>query len=192
MATRLVWGTGDGSTLEVYETPYGRLGGLLCWENYMPLARAALYTQGIDIYIAPTWDNNDAWIASMRHIAREGRCYVIGVNSCICGSDIPAEVPNRDALYGGDEDWLSRGNTLIAGPGGDLLAGPLIEERGIVYAEIDAAPGPRQPPGVRRGRPLRAQRRVAAEGRPEQAHGVEHPQEADDPPARIRADSDAE
>src|SRR5437899_187957 len=82
---------GDGSTLTVLDTPFGRLGGLTCWENYMPLARAAMYAQGIDIYLAPTWDNSDVWVATLRHIAKEARIYVIGVNSCIRGADVPAD-----------------------------------------------------------------------------------------------------
>ena len=136
---RLVWGMGDGSTLEVIDTPFGRLGGLTCWENYMPLARAALYAQGIDIYLAPTWDNSDVWVASMQHIAKEGRMFVVGVNFCMRGSDVPADVPGRDELYGGDDDWLSRGNSVIVGPHGNVLAGPLVGEEGIVVADIDAA-----------------------------------------------------
>jgi nitrilase len=136
---RLVWGMGDGSTLVVTETGFGRLGGLICWENYMPLARAALYAQGIDIYLAPTWDNSDAWVPTLRHIGKEGRTYVIGVTSCIRATDLPADLPGRADLYGGAEDWLSRGNSTIIGPDGDVLAGPLVGEEGIVYAEIDAA-----------------------------------------------------
>jgi nitrilase len=134
---RLVWGFGDGSTLGVVETPFGLVGTLACWENYMPLARAALYGAGVDIYLAPTWDNSDVWVASMRHIAKEGRVFVVAVNYCIRGSDVPADVPGRDALYGGDDDWLSRGNTMIVGPDGDVLAGPLEGEEGILYADID-------------------------------------------------------
>jgi len=105
----------------------------------MPLARAALYAQGIDVYLAPTWDNSDVWVPTLRHIAREGRTYVIGVTSCIRATDLPAGLPGRAELYGDAEDWLSRGNTAIIGPGGDVLAGPLTGEEGIVYAEIDAA-----------------------------------------------------
>ena len=134
---RLVWGSGDGSTLFVTDTPWGRLGGLTCWENYMPLARAAMYAQGIDVYLAPTWDNSDTWVASMRHIAKEGRMHVLGINFCIRGSDVPADIPGRDAIYGDDSDWLSRGNTVIVGPEGDILAGPLVEEEGILVAELD-------------------------------------------------------
>ena len=79
---RLAWGQGDGSTLTVIDTPFGRVGGLICWENYMPLARVAMYEQGIDVLLAPTWDNSDVWVPSMRHIAKEGRCYVVGITSC--------------------------------------------------------------------------------------------------------------
>ena len=136
---RLVWGMGDGSSLSVIDTPFGRVGGLTCWENYMPLARAALYAQGIDIYVAPTWDNSDVWVPTMRHIAKEGRMFVVSVNFRIRGSDVPASVPDRDELYGGADDWLSRGNSVICGPHGEILAGPLTEEEGIVTAEIDPA-----------------------------------------------------
>ena len=138
-AERLVWGTGDGSTLTVTDTGFGRLGGLICWENYMPLARAALYARGIDIYLAPTWDNSDVWVPTLRHIAREGRCYVIGVTACIRASDLPGDLPGRADLYGGPEDWLSCGNSTIVAPDGEILAGPLTGEDGIVYAEIDAS-----------------------------------------------------
>ncbi len=134
---RLAWGQGDGSTLPVFDTPFGRLGGLICWENYMPLARAAMYESRVDVYLAPTWDNSDVWVASMRHIAKEGRCYVVGVNSCIRGSDVPADIPGRDDIYGGDDDWASRGNTVIVDPYGEILAGPISEEEGIIYADVD-------------------------------------------------------
>jgi nitrilase len=134
---RLVWGYGDGSTLFSFDTPFGRVGGLLCWENYMPLARAAMYAEGIDIYLAPTWDNGEVWVPSMRHIAVEGRVFVVGVNYCFRGSDVPAEIPGRDELYGGEDDWLSQGNTCIVDPGGTLLAGPLVGSEGILYADID-------------------------------------------------------
>ncbi len=134
---RLVWGMGDGSTLEVMDTSFGRLGGLTCWENYMPLARAALYAQGIDILVAPTWDNSDVWVPTLQHIAKEGRVYVIGATQCIRASDLPTDLPGRPDLYGDGDDWLSRGNSAITGPDGSILAGPLIGEEGILYAEID-------------------------------------------------------
>jgi nitrilase len=136
---RLVWGYGDGSTLFAYDTPFGRIGGLTCWENYMPLARAAMYAEDLDIYLAPTWDNSDVWVSTMRHIAKEGRVFVIGVNFCIRASDVPADIPGRDEIYGGDEDWLSKGNTCIVDPEGQLLAGPLVGEPGILYADLDIA-----------------------------------------------------
>jgi nitrilase len=136
---RLVWGAGDGRGTTVIESPFGRIGTLACWENYMPLARLALYEQGVDLYLAPTWDNSDVWVASMRHIAKEGRTYVVAVNYCFNGADVPDDVPGRATLWGGADDWLSRGNTVIVGPTGDVLAGPLVGEEGIVYAEVDAA-----------------------------------------------------
>jgi nitrilase len=138
---RLVWGQGDGASLTVLDTPFGRLGGLLCWESYMPLARAAMYAKGIDIYLAPTWDNSDVWVPTMRHVAREGRCWVVGVNFCMRGSDVPSDVPGRDALWGDEEDWMSPGNTVIVDPNGAVVAGPLVGERGILYAELDAQKG---------------------------------------------------
>ncbi|MDQ3734883.1 MAG: carbon-nitrogen hydrolase family protein [Actinomycetota bacterium] len=134
---RTVWGCGDGSTLTVLDTAFGRLGGLLCWENYMPLARAAMYAQRVDVYVAPTWDNADTWVATLRHIAKEGRVFVIGTNSCLQSSDVPAGLPRRDDLYP-DGSWLSKGNTTIVGPDGEIIAGPLLETEGILYAEIDA------------------------------------------------------
>jgi nitrilase len=134
---RTVWGSGDGSTLTVVDAGFARVGGLVCWENYMPLARAAMYAQGVEIFLAPTWDNSDAWISTLRHIAREGRMYVIGTNTCMRGSDIPRAVPRRDELWGGEDDWLSRGNTAIVGPDGGILVGPLREQEGILYAEVD-------------------------------------------------------
>ncbi|MDQ3505458.1 MAG: carbon-nitrogen hydrolase family protein [Actinomycetota bacterium] len=134
---RTIWGQGDGSTLTVLDTVFGRLGGLICWENYMPLARAALYARGLDVYLAPTWDTSDCWLATLRHIAKEGRVFVIGTNSFLRGSDVPVGLPGRDALYGGDEDYLSRGGTAIVGPDGTVLAGPLHDAEGILFAEID-------------------------------------------------------
>src|SRR5439155_7208700 len=119
---RLVWGYGDGSTLTVIDTPFGRVGGLICWENYMPLARAAMYAKGIDVWLAPTWAQGDRWVATLRHIALEGRQFVIGVGSLIRGSDLPDDLPGRK-LWGGEEDWLNRGYSTIVAPDGEILAG---------------------------------------------------------------------
>ena len=103
---RLVWGYGDGSTLEVYDTPFGRLGGLISWENYMPLARAAMYAKGIDVWVASTWDDDPTWVATLQHIAKEGRVHVIGVNSVIRATDVPKDVPGYDEVWKGDDSWM--------------------------------------------------------------------------------------
>jgi nitrilase len=134
---RMVWGQGDGSGLLVLDTPFGRLGGLICWENYMPLARAAMYAQGVDILLAPTWDRGEAWVATLRHIGKEGRVYVVGVGTCMRGSDVPAEIGGRDELYGGHDDWLDDGWSAITDHTGAVLAGPLTGEAGILYADLD-------------------------------------------------------
>ncbi len=137
-AERLVWAAGDGSTLEAYDTPFGKLGGLICWENYMPLARYAMYAWGTQIYVAPTWDSSDAWLATLRHIAREGRVFVIGC--CIAMRD--AGVPDRyefKELYPKDSDgWINDGNSAIVNPDGDVIAGPAFQKEEILYAEIES------------------------------------------------------
>lgn len=137
-AERLVWAMGDGSSLAVLDTAFGRVGTLTSWESYMPLARAALYAQGIDLYLAPTWDSSDVWLATLRHVAKEGRVFVIGVNSSMRASDMPEETPHRE-LYASPEDWLTLGNSAIVGPDGELLAGPLEREEGILFADVDAS-----------------------------------------------------
>ena len=129
---RTVWGMGDGSTLDTYATPFGRIGGLICWENYMPLARFYLYSQGVDVWVAPTLAQGDGWVATMRHIAREGRCYVIGVNPCVRVDQIPADFPDRERVWRTDPDdpeWVEPGNTVIVGPNGEILAGPARHDR---------------------------------------------------------------
>jgi nitrilase len=134
---RSVWGGGD-RPLPVFDTGFGRVGGLLCWENLMPLARAALYQQDVDIYLAPTWDNSDAWLSTLRHIAREGRVFVIGTNTCLHARDVPRTLPDADRLYAGAEgDWPSRGNTVIVGPDAKVVAGPLTEQAGMLVATLD-------------------------------------------------------
>ncbi len=135
---RLVWGQGDGSSLHGVDTELGRIGTLICWENLMPLARTALYEDGIEIHLAPTWDNSPAWVPTLQHIAREGRVFVIGTNSFLRGSDVEAAAfPDRDAIYGGDEDWMSRGNAVVVDPSGEILAGPLVGEAGMLVVDID-------------------------------------------------------
>jgi len=135
---RLVWGYGDGSTLNVVDTTLGRVGGLICWENYMPLARASLYAQDVEIYLAPTWDTSDVWVPTLQHIAKEGRTYVIGCCQALHSSDLPEDVPGKAELYAEDE-WLARGLSTVVAPGGSILAGPLEEKEGLVTATVDVS-----------------------------------------------------
>lgn len=139
---RLVWGYGDGSTLSVLDSGAGRFGGLICWENYMPLARAALYGQGVEVYVAPTWDTSDVWVPTLQHIAKEGRCFVVGACQAIRGSDIPDDVPGRELWR--EDEWLARGLSTVVAPGGAVLAGPLVEEEGLVVAEVEVGDAARQ------------------------------------------------
>jgi nitrilase len=134
---RMIWGRGDGSGLNVVDTPAGRLGTLLCWENYMPLARYALYAQNLEVLVAPTWDCGDEWVASMRHIAREGGCFVIGVGTAIQGGDVPADFPERARIFPEPDDWLCDGDAVVVKPFGRIAAGPLRREKGVLFAEID-------------------------------------------------------
>jgi nitrilase len=141
-AERLIWGQGDGSTLTVIDTPFGRVGGLICWENYMPLARMALYGKGVDLYFAPTADARDSWQATLRHIACEGRCFVLGCNQFVTRAMYPADLPGRADLDDGPE-IVCRGGSAIIGPLGDVLAGPLYDAEGILYADLDLSEIPR-------------------------------------------------
>lgn len=136
-AERLVWANGQGPLLTVVDIRGIRVGALICWENYMPLARTAMYQQGIDVLLAPTWDNSEEWISTLRHTAKEGQIFVVGVTAFLRGSDIPRDLPGADDIYGGDEDLMSQGNTAIVAPGGALIAGPLIGEPGTVTADLD-------------------------------------------------------
>ncbi|MEO6207804.1 MAG: carbon-nitrogen hydrolase family protein [Candidatus Limnocylindrales bacterium] len=138
-AERMVWGGGDGVGLEAVDTPVGRVGGLICWENYMPLARFALFASGVQIYIAPTWATGERWVLSMRHIAIEGGCWVLGCGNVMRAADIPADLPGRGELYPDAEEWVNPGDSIIVSPTGDVVAGPLHEEEGILYADADPA-----------------------------------------------------
>jgi nitrilase len=129
---RLVWGQGDGSGLEAVETGLGRVGGLICWENFMPLARFSLYESGVEIYLTPTAEDSEQWHDSMRHIARESRAFVL---SC-CVYQRASSYPGDVQLAEGDE-LVGRGGSAILGPDGAYLAGPLWDEEGILYAELD-------------------------------------------------------
>jgi nitrilase len=134
---RLIWGQGDGGGLRALPTPLGRLGGLICWENYMPLARFALYESGVEIYVASTADDGDAWQATLIHIARESRAFVVAPSHFQRASAYPADFPLRRLLEGAGT--IGRGGSAILAPGGAYLAGPLYDAEGILYAELDPA-----------------------------------------------------
>lgn len=135
-AERIIWGEGQGDDLQVIATPFGKIGGLICWENYMPLARMALYLQGIELYLAPTADARESWIATLQHIACEGRCYVLGCNQLVKKTDYPAYLLDAVNTF---PDTLCRGGSVIISPYGKMLAGPLWDDTGILYAELDPA-----------------------------------------------------
>ena len=134
---RMVWANGQGPMLTVVDIGGVRVGSLICWEMYMPLARAALYEKGIDILLAPTWDNSDEWISTLRHTAKEGQVFVVGASSYLRGCDVPRDLPGAEDLYGDTEDFLSQGNSTIVAPGGEVLEGPLIGAAGTVTATLD-------------------------------------------------------
>lgn len=132
---RLIWGFGDGSTMPVFDTPLGKLGAVICWENYLPLMRAAMFARGVEIYCAPTADARDSWLASMRHIAVEGRCFVLSANQFNRRRDFPPDYPlagikDPDAI-------LNSGGSCIVDPFGNFLAGPNMEDETVLVAEID-------------------------------------------------------
>jgi nitrilase len=134
---RLVWAQGDGSTLQVYDTPLGKLGGLICWENYMPLARYAMYAWGTQIYVAATWDCGQPWLSTLRHIAKEGRVYVIGCCIAMRKDDIPDRYPMKQKYYAEMDEWINIGDSAIVNPEGHFIAGPVRKQEEILYAEID-------------------------------------------------------
>ena len=131
---RLIWAEAGGEDLLTFDTAIGKLGGLICWENYMPLARAALYRQGVDLWIAPTADARDSWTATMRHVALEGRCFVLGCNQYATAEMLPAAYGD---LLTDPARAESRGGSVIVSPLGEILAGPLYGEEGVVSAELD-------------------------------------------------------
>lgn len=134
---RLVWGFGDGSTMEAVDTPAGRVGMVICWENYMPLLRQAMYAQGVELYCAPTADDRPTWEASMIHIAVEGRVHVLSACQAIRWDEFPEDYQHDDLP--GRPDWAMSGRSVIVAPSGEILAGPLMDQEGILVAEIDPA-----------------------------------------------------
>lgn len=133
---RLIWGQGDGSTLVSYDTSVGQLAGLICWENFMPLARNTIYESGAQILVSPTWDKSQNWLQTMQHVAREGGLFVVSTCMALKMSDISDEYEFKE-LYPKDREWINVGNSCIIAPNGKFLAGPLEAEEGILYAEID-------------------------------------------------------
>jgi nitrilase len=132
---RLVWGFGDGSTLPVFDTAIGRIGAVICWENYMPLLRMAMYAKGIQLYCAPTADGRDTWIATMQHIALEGRCFVLSCNQFARRCDYP---DSYTTPFGDEPNTvLSRGGSCIVNPLGQMLAGPNFTEECILTSDLD-------------------------------------------------------
>lgn len=133
---RLMWAQGGGANLVSFETSFGKIGGLICWENFMPLARFAMYSSGVQIYFAPTWDSSDQWLTAMKHIAREGGMFVISCAQAIKKDDIPDNYEFK-SLYPADREWINKGNSCIANPKGQIIAGPILAEKTILYAELD-------------------------------------------------------
>jgi len=127
---RLVHAQGDGSTLEIFDLGFGKVGGLICWENYMPLARFAMYAAGVELYAAPTWDCGEPWISTLRHIAKEGRCYTLGCCSAVRRDDVPERLRFSDA------EWINPGDSAVVNPDGKFVVEPMHERQEIVYAEI--------------------------------------------------------
>jgi len=133
---RLIWARGDGNSLHTFETSIGKLGGLICWENYMPLARQAMYNEGVQVLAAPTWDKSDNWLLSLRHIAREGGMFVVGSCTALRLDDIPDRLSFKE-LYPEGREWINIGKSCIINPMGEIIAGPAIEKEEILYADID-------------------------------------------------------
>jgi nitrilase len=142
---RLVWAQGDGSDLAVYPLPFARVGGLICWENYMPLARYALSAWGVEIHLAPTWDRGEPWLSTMRHIAKESRCFVVGCCQAVRKTDIPDELGFKSKYLSDVGDWINPGTSVIVDPDGKIVAGPAVEQETILYADVrrDQIVGPR-------------------------------------------------
>ncbi|HEY0781623.1 MAG TPA: carbon-nitrogen hydrolase family protein [Thermoanaerobaculia bacterium] len=134
---RLVHAPGDGSTLAVHALPFARVGGLVCWENYMPLARYTLYAEGVQIYVAPTWDRGEPWLSTLRHIAKEGRVYVVGCCTALRKDDVPDRLAFKAKYLTGADEWVNPGDSAIVDPDGKLVAGPLRHEQGLLVAEVD-------------------------------------------------------
>ena len=188
---RLVHAQGDGSTLDVYDLPIGRLSGLICWENYMPLARHALYAGGVELYVAPTWDRGEPWISTLRHVAKEGRTYVIGCCSAVHRDSIPERYSFMQEFLPRELEWINPGGSAIVDPDGKFVVEPVLQREEILYADIDPAQlrGPRWQLDVagHYGRPDVFRFAVDRRGRPAsedvvEEHGGRGTHSADRPP----------
>ncbi len=131
---RFVWAEGDGSTLTTFTTGIGRIGGLICWENYMPLARMSMYKKGVEIYLAPTADHRNSWQSTLTHIALEGRCFVLGCNQYVTKADYP---DRYQVFLENEPEIMSEGGSVIISPSGEVIAGPLWNQQGLLTADLD-------------------------------------------------------
>lgn len=134
---RTIWAYGDASTVGVYESDICKVGGLICWENYMPLVRYTLYAEGIELYLAPTYDEGQTWNASMRHIAKEGRCFVAGCCMVLKKEEVLKKLPDLKPYYKSVGEFINKGNSVITDPNGEVIAGPLHAKEGMLLAEVD-------------------------------------------------------
>ena len=132
---RMIWGFGDGSTLTTVESPWGRIGSVICWENYMPMLRMAMYSKGVSLYCAPTADDRDTWVPTMQHVALEGRCFVLSACQFVRRKDFPPTV--RMSLGDGPDAILMRGGSVIVSPFGRVIAGPDFSGETIITADLD-------------------------------------------------------
>ena len=137
VSERTIWAYGDPSTLDVYTTEIGKIGGLICHENYMPLVRYSLYGRGIELYMAPTYDQGETWQSTIRHIGKEGRVYVAGCCMVLRKDDVLSRYPQMEPYYREVGEWINAGNSIVADPEGHILAGPLSMEEGILYADVN-------------------------------------------------------
>jgi nitrilase len=133
---RLIWGEGDGSTLPVIETPFGKIGGLICWENYMPLARTSLYAKGVQLYVAPTADAREVWQSTIRHIALEGRCFVLSCNQYVTKDMYPTDLACYDELASAPDEMCAGGSAIV-GPLGEYIVEPVFGREEILLADLD-------------------------------------------------------
>lgn len=136
-AERMIWAPGDGSTLDAYDTNLGKIGGLICWENYMPLARYAMYAWGVEVLLSPTWDEGEPWLSTLRHIGKEGRLYVVGCSIAMRRDHIPDSWTFKQQYYGSGDEWFKKGDSAIVDPDGRFVAGPIREKEEILYAGLD-------------------------------------------------------